>query len=84
MRERGGAKEMDNKWNTPSPFAPVERWGQTAPPPYKKKLCETFPGRRQERHSEHRGEVVRIQFRGETEEEELRQLGIGRTQEPEV
>lgn len=41
MRERGGAKEMDNKWNTPSPFAPAERWGQTdTPQPYQKeKSC---------------------------------------------
>lgn len=80
MRERGGAKEMDNKWNTPSPFAPAERWGQTdTPQPYqkKKKLCETFPGRRQERRSESSwGEAVRIQCRRETDS--------GRTHEPEV
>lgn len=83
MRERGGAKEMDNKWNTPSPFAPVEKWGQTDTPPYKKKSCVKLSladGKR--------GAVCTAEERQSgfnlRERQKRKNSDSGRTQEPEV
>lgn len=77
---------MDNKWNTPSPFAPAERWGQTdTPQPYqkKKKSCVKLSladGKR--------GAVSAAEERQSGsnlgERQRRRNSDSGRTQEPEV